>query len=77
MKQDCQKYIARDMPQVLGYNLDIPSDFIICYTKDGKLDGGTKHALNVALDNNIKIFNAGSYSDMNKFCKDIKDFIGA
>ena len=77
MKQGGQKCIARDMPQVLGKDLNYPSDFIICYTKYGKLEGGTKHALNVALDNNIKIFNAGSYSDMNKFCKDIKDFIGA
>lgn len=75
MKQGGQKCIARDMPQVLGEDLNNPSDFVICYTKDGKLDGGTKHAIMCAKDNNIKVFNAGGYTDLKLFVNDIKEFV--
>ncbi|MCM1218678.1 MAG: hypothetical protein NC548_29675 [Lachnospiraceae bacterium] len=56
------RYLTRDVCQVLGGSLDKPCDFIICWTKDGRFIGGTAMAMRVAVDNGIKIFNAGLYS---------------
>lgn len=71
--------IARDGFQVLGLNLDTPADFIVCYTKDGKMLGGTAQALRIAKDKNIPVFNAGNYQNeqdivqaFNKFYFSIK-----
>lgn len=52
-----RKLMARNCYQVLGENLDKPSDFIVCYTPDGKASGGTGQALRIAEDFNIPIFN--------------------
>lgn len=52
-----RKLMARNCYQVLGENLDKPSQFIVCYTKDGKASGGTGQALRIAEDFNIPIFN--------------------
>ena len=74
MKRSTQKLMARNCQQVLGFNLDIETNFIVCYTKEGKLLGGTSQALRIAKDKNIKVFNAGSYFDMNKFKNDVLDY---
>ena len=55
--------MARNSYQVLGYDLNTPSSFIVCYTKNGKLTGGTAQALKIAKDYNIPIFNFGNYKD--------------
>ena len=49
--------IARDGYQVLGSDLNTPSKFVICYTKDGKFSGGTGQALRIASAYKIPIFN--------------------
>ena len=46
--------MARNSYQVLGLKLDLPVQFIICYT-DG--NGGTQQALRIANHYNIKIIN--------------------
>ena len=48
---------ARNCMIVLGKNLDTPVDFIDCWTKDGKIIGGTGQALRMAIDLHIPIFN--------------------
>lgn len=48
---------TRNVPQVLGENLDTPSRAIICYTKDGKFSGGTGQALRIAHHYKIPIIN--------------------
>ena len=48
------KLHARNCQQVLGENLDDPSDFIICWSPG---NGGTEQALRVAKIHNIPVFN--------------------
>ena len=52
-----RQFHARNMHQVLGPDLKSPSDFVICWTKDGKASGGTGQAIRVAEDFNIPVFN--------------------
>lgn len=54
------KMIARNMYQVLGHNLDTPSNFVVCYTPEGKEVGGTRWAIRLAKKHHIPIFNLGS-----------------
>jgi hypothetical protein len=51
--------IARNGYQVLGKTLNDPSSFIIAWTLDGKLTGGTAQALRIASAYKIPIFNFG------------------
>ena len=57
----CKPYVRRLMGRnamiILGRLLDDKVDFVICWTKDGKDSGGTGHALRIAQDRNINIYN--------------------
>jgi len=57
----CTDYVkklhARNCFQVLGYNLNIPSKILICWTKDGKDIGGTRTAIVLARKNKIRVLN--------------------
>lgn len=70
-----KKLIARDGHQVLGFNMDTPVKFVLCWTKDGKREGGTGQALRIAEAYKIPIFDAGAYTNMNKYIEDIKTFL--
>lgn len=48
---------SRNMPQVLGLQLNKPTDAIVCWTVDGKATGGTGQALRIGADLNIPIGN--------------------
>lgn len=72
---------ARNSYQVLGKDLSTPSDFVVCYTKDGKEKGGTAQAMRIAKDVGVPIFNIGNYKqqemqamvgDFNKFYLEVK-----
>lgn len=60
-----KKLHARNVHQVLGFDLNSPSDLCVCWTKDSvsSLDeisvktGGTATAIRLALINNIPVFN--------------------
>lgn len=52
-----RKLHARNCYQVLGFDLNTPSNFILCWTPSGKVEGGTGQAMRIALDNNIPIIN--------------------
>ncbi len=65
-----KKLMSRNIYQVLGtkpISNPKPSDFIICWTKNGEIVGGTSQALRVAKDFNIKIYNFGNNSDKIEF----------
>lgn len=73
--------MARNSYQVLGKDLVTPSDFVVCYTEDGKEKGGTAQAMRIAKDKGVPIFNIGNYKeqevqkvvdDFNKFYLEIK-----
>jgi hypothetical protein len=50
LKQGAKKLHARNVHQVLGFNVNDPilSSFVICWTPDGKGGGGTGQALRIA-----------------------------
>lgn len=52
---------ARNVHQVLGPDLSAPSKFIICWTRGGKLVGGTATALKIAIKEDIPIYNLADY----------------
>jgi hypothetical protein len=48
---------ARNGMILLGENLDTPASFIVCWTLEGKIVGGTGQALRMAADYNIEVRN--------------------
>lgn len=50
------KFMARNYRQVIGLN-ESNSEFILCWTREGKLRGGTAFAIRVANANNITVVN--------------------
>jgi hypothetical protein len=61
-----KKLMARNAMQVLGPNLDDPVKFVICWTPEGRLVGGTSYALRIAADYGIQIRNLGIPEVLNK-----------
>lgn len=65
LKQGAKALHARNMHQVLGDNLDTPSEFVLCWTPDGaeyskqtsKKTGGTGGAIRLASSLNIPVVN--------------------
>lgn len=55
-----RKLHARNVCQILGKDLNAPSDFVIFYSKadhNGKLKGGTATAVNLAVNSGIAVYN--------------------
>ena len=52
-----RKFHARNCYQVLGIDLKTPSDFVLCWTPNGKPVGGTGQALRIATHHKIPIVN--------------------
>jgi len=59
LSQGALKLMSRNSYQVLGPTLDDPVDFVLCWTKQGTLAGGTAQAMRIAMHHNIPIFNFG------------------
>lgn len=59
--ESAQKLIARNTYQVLGSDLQTPSDFVICYTESGNGGGGTGQALRIASHYSIKVCDFGRF----------------
>lgn len=60
LSSGAKKLMARNVYQVLGYDLKTPSEFILCWTKNGKLKGGTSQAIRIANDYGINVINLGN-----------------
>lgn len=60
------KLHTRNVFQVLGLNLDRPSDLVICYTENGETKGGTATAINIANMFDVRVINFGSNKGMNE-----------
>lgn len=52
-----KKFMARNCYQVLGFDLKTPVEFIVCWTPNGGIEGGTGQALRIARDYKIPVFN--------------------
>lgn len=63
LSRGAKKLISRNTYQVLGLDLNTPSEFIICWTEGGKLKGGTAQALRIAISLEIPIYNLGKDKD--------------
>lgn len=59
--------LGRNVHQILGKNLDNPSQKVFCYTKGGKDVGGTRWALRVARMYDIEIINLGNNETLEKY----------
>lgn len=75
MKPPVKALLARNIHQVLGWSLNDPVDFVVCYTTDGAESaaqytirtGGTGIAIQLADKLNIPVFNLcndGRYNDL-------------
>jgi len=64
LKRGARMLMARNSHQVLGADLKIPTDVIICWTKGGKGGGGTGQALRISVDHEIPIIDFGKYADI-------------
>lgn len=69
--QAAQKLHARNMFQVLGYRLDTPSKFLICYAipQGDSVKGGTRTAFECAKKHGIPVFNMYREDVQERFIK--------
>lgn len=75
LKSGAKSLQARNSHQVLGWDLNTPVEFVLCYTKKGKGEGGTGQALRIAKEYNIPIFDFGIYNDINDCRSEFMEFI--
>ncbi len=59
-----KKLMARNSHQILGADLLTPADFVLCYTENGSLVGGTAQAIRMAHAYGIQVINLGTYYSM-------------
>lgn len=67
-----KKLHARNILQVLGQDLKTPSDFLLCWTHNAKIVGGTATAINLAKKHNVPVFNLADNYVYKKTVKYIK-----
>lgn len=75
LKEGAKKLQARNSHQMFGWDLKTPSNFVLCWTKNGKGSGGTGQAIRIAKAYNIPVFDAGGYEDLKDYCNDVINFI--
>lgn len=56
-RETVKQLFTRNVFQVLGQDLKTPSEFVVCYTKDGTDRGGTGANIRLAKAWNIPVFN--------------------
>lgn len=67
---------ARNVHQILGFDLNSPADFVLCWTENGAIKGGTGLALQMANYYGIPVINAGSYgNNVELFMQDLKSLV--
>lgn len=52
-----KRLMVRNGYQVLGFDLQEPVDFVLCWTPEGKKTGGTAQAIRIAEDHDIPVIN--------------------
>lgn len=80
LSESSKKLIIRDTYQVLGKDLNTPSEFIVCWTPDGCIThrdrsretGGTGQAISIASKRDIPIFNL----KLKEHRRQIKEWLG-
>ena len=54
---------SRNVYQVLGTDLQTPSDLVVCWTPEAAITGGTGLAIQIAQENGIEVINFGQYTE--------------
>jgi len=75
LSDGAKKLMARNVMQVLGPDLNTPSNFVICWTKDGCINedersnktGGTGQAIAIASRYGIPVFNLARPEHLSRF----------
>lgn len=70
-----KKLHARNVNQVLGKNLDDPSDLIICWTPNGSGSGGTGQAIRIAKIAEVPVFDLaipGKFDELVKYVEQLE-----
>ena len=62
-----RKLHARNVRQVLGVSLKEPSDFLLCWTPEGRDLGGTATAIRLAHQRAVPVYNLGHDDVLDKF----------
>jgi len=75
LKDGARKLQARNSHQILGNDLQTKSDFILCWTKNGKGSGGTGQAIRIAKHYEISVFDMGCYKDIIECKSNLKEFL--
>jgi hypothetical protein len=57
LSQGARRLMGRNCYQVLGVDLYVPSDFVLCWTKGGKEVGGTALAMRLAKEFGVPVYN--------------------
>lgn len=70
--QGAKKLHARNCHQVLGPYLDSPSQYLICWTPNGNVVGGTATAIKIATHYHIPVFNLGHTATMQLWMRKVK-----
>lgn len=73
--QGAKKLHARNVNQVLGKNLDDPSDLIICWTPNGSGSGGTGQAIRIAKIAEVPVFDLaipGKFEELVKYVEQLE-----
>lgn len=71
--QGARKLHARNCYQVLGQDLNTPSEFVLCWTPGGSGTGGTGQALRIAEAYGIPVFDLGRRDGMATFLYYLKE----
>ncbi len=58
---------SRNVYQVLGMDLQSPSNVVVCWTEEGEVISGTGLAIKIAMDHGIPIVNVGDYDTKKNF----------
>lgn len=76
LSQGARKLQSRNSHQVLGRNLNTPSNFVICYTKNGSKKGGTGQAMRMSESYGIPVFDCGLYEkDLERLKNEYRAFL--
>jgi len=66
LKSTVKLLMARNTHQILGQDLRTLSNFVVCWTADGKNSGGTGQALRLAVACKIPIYNLHNKTDIER-----------
>jgi hypothetical protein len=69
LSQGAKLMMLRNVTIVLGLDLKEPVKAVICWTPNGKMIGGTSHAIRAANEFNIPVFNIAIEDQQKKLCE--------